>query len=104
MQCLIITGLSGAGKSQAIKYIEDLGYFCVDNMLPDLISSFITLCHSNGRDIAKIAFVVDSRSGVQFDTLLHEIDQTDLMDVDVKLIFLEASDEVIVRRYKESIR
>ncbi len=104
MQCLIITGISGAGKSQAIKYIEDLGYFCVDNMLPDLITSFITLCHSNGRDITKVAFVVDSRSGDQFDVLLKEMNQTDLMDVDVKLIFLEASDEVIIRRYKESRR
>ncbi|MBE7042168.1 MAG: RNase adapter RapZ [Ruminococcaceae bacterium] len=104
MQCLIITGISGAGKSQAIKYIEDLGYFCVDNMLPDLISSFITLCHSNRRDIEKVAFVVDSRSGDQFDVLLREMEQTDLMDVDVKLIFLEASDEVIIRRYKETRR
>lgn len=104
MQCLIITGISGAGKSQAIKYIEDLGYFCVDNMLPDLISSFITLCHSNGRNITKVAFVVDSRSGDQFDALLREMDQTDLMDVEVKLIFLEASDDVIIRRYKESRR
>lgn len=104
MQCLIITGLSGAGKSQAIKYIEDLGYFCVDNMLPDLITSFITLCHSNGREITRVAFVIDSRSGDQFDCLLREMDQTDLMDVEVKLIYLEASDEVIVRRYKESRR
>ncbi len=104
MQCLIITGLSGAGKSQAIKYIEDLGYFCVDNMLPDLISSFITLCHNNRRDLTRVAFVVDSRSGEGFDTLLNEINQTDLMDVTVKSIFLEASDEVIIRRYKESRR
>ena len=48
MNCLIVTGLSGAGKSQAIKYIEDLGYFCVDNMLPDLILSLIHICVPNG--------------------------------------------------------
>lgn len=51
MNCLIVTGLSGAGKSQAIKYIEDLGYFCVDNMLPDLIPSFISLCHETKKEI-----------------------------------------------------
>lgn len=103
MQCLIVTGISGAGKSQAIKYIEDLGFFCVDNLLPDLITSFITLCHNNRKDITRVAFVVDSRSG-RLDSLLSEIEQTDLMDADVKLIFLEASDEVIIRRYKETRR
>ena len=104
MNCLIVTGLSGAGKSQAIKYIEDLGYFCVDNMLPDLIPSFISLCHETKKEINRVAFVVDARSGDSFDRLLEEISNTELLNIDCKIIYLEASDDVIIRRYKESRR
>lgn len=106
MNCLIITGLSGAGKSQAIKYMEDIGYFCIDNMLPDLIPSFLSLCHETRRDINRVAFVVDSRSGdaKAFDGLLDALSNSELLNMDYKIIYLEASEEVIVRRYKESRR
>jgi len=102
MKCLIVTGLSGAGKSHAIKYIEDLGYFCVDNMLPDIIPSFISMLAE--KDISRAAFVVDSRSGNVFDNLIEEFEVLRRSGVSCKVIYLEADDEIIIRRYKESRR
>lgn len=103
MECLIITGLSGAGKSQTKKYIEDLGYFCVDNMIAELVASFIDLCLSTRREIEKIAFVIDTRSGADFNAFIKWLN-SDKCRVNYKIIYLEASDDVIVRRYKESRR
>ena len=103
MECLIITGLSGAGKSQAEKYIEDLGYFCVDNMIPELVPSFIDLCLSTRKEIEKIAFVIDTRSSADFDKFIAWL-ASEQCGVNCKIIYLEARDEVIVRRYKESRR
>ncbi len=103
MKCLIVTGLSGAGKSQAIKYIEDLGYFCVDNMLPDLVPSFVQLCENTRKELDKVAFVIDTRSGSSFDNLLLWLKQQESR-IKYKIVFLEAADDVIVRRYKESRR
>ena len=103
MECLIITGLSGAGKSQAEKYIEDLGYFCVDNMIPELVPSFIDLCLCTRKEIEKIAFVIDTRSGTGFDKFISWLN-SEQCGVNYKIIYLEAKDDVIVRRYKESRR
>lgn len=103
MECLIITGLSGAGKSQAKKYIEDLGYFCVDNMMSELVPSFIDLCLSTRKEIEKIAFVIDTRSGADFNAFIKWLN-SDNCRVNYKIIYLEARDDVIVRRYKESRR
>ena len=103
MNCLIVTGLSGAGRSQAIKYIEDLGYFCVDNMLPELVPSFLELCEHNHREFQRIAFVIDARSGSSFDNLIDMIRNSDGC-IRYRIIYLEANDDVIVRRYKESRR
>lgn len=103
MNCLIVTGLSGAGRSQAIKYIEDLGYFCVDNMLPELVPSFLDVCDRSLRDFERVAFVIDARSGSSFDNLIDLIHNSDGR-IKFRIIYLEANDDVIVRRYKESRR
>jgi len=101
---VIVTGLSGAGKTQAIRYFEDLGFFCVDNLPPALIPKFAELClHSSGR-VGRIAVVTDARGGAFFDDLLTSLDELRGMGVDSRILFLEASDEALVNRYKETRR
>ena len=106
MKCIIVTGFSGAGKSNVIKYLEDIGYFCVDNMLPTLISGFIQACSHSRKKIDKVALVVDARGGEFFDALLEELDNLDIPNctVDLKILFLEAKHDVLVSRYKETRR
>lgn len=104
MKIIIITGMSGAGKSQAIQILEDLGYFCVDNIPPQLIVTFINLCQQSATEIEKIALVTDVRGDIFLDgkdTLLAEYKAT---REDLKLIFLDARDEVLVSRYQETRR
>lgn len=101
---LIITGLSGAGKTQVINCLEDIGYYCVDNLPPTLISKFVELSiHSEGK-IKKIALVIDVRGGEFFDDLSEALGDLKEEGIRHEIIFLEASDEVLVRRYKESRR
>jgi UPF0042 nucleotide-binding protein len=101
---LIITGLSGAGKTQVINCLEDIGYYCVDNLPPTLISKFVELSiHSEG-NIRKIALVIDVRGGNFFDDLSEALGELKKEEIRHEIIFLEASDEVLVRRYKESRR
>jgi len=101
---VIVTGLSGAGKTQAIRYFEDLGFFCVDNLPPALITKFAELCaHSCGR-VGRVAVVTDARGGAFFDDLLASLDELRGIGVGYQILFLEASDEVLVNRYKETRR
>lgn len=101
---VIVTGLSGAGKTQALRCLEDMGYFCVDNLPPALIPKFAELCAQSGRHINNIALVVDIRGGEFFQTLSEVLDEMERGDVSFEVLFLEASDETLVRRYKESRR
>ncbi|MCI5898083.1 MAG: RNase adapter RapZ [Anaerovoracaceae bacterium] len=101
MDVIIVTGLSGAGKSQASKCLEDLGYYCVDNMPPALIQSFLELTVQN---IEKAAFVVDIRGGEFFDDLKTVIENLKRSKLEHRVLFLEASDEILIRRYKETRR
>lgn len=101
---VIVTGLSGAGKTQAIRYFEDLGFFCVDNLPPALIPKFAELCaHSDGR-VGRVAVVTDARGGAFFDDLQASLDELKGMGVGYQILFLEASDEALVNRYKETRR
>jgi UPF0042 nucleotide-binding protein len=102
MEFMIVTGLSGAGKSQAINCLEDLGYYCIDNMPPTLIKHFIDLAVQG--KIEKAAFVIDIRGGEFFGDLLKGLEDLKKAGVDYKVLFLEASDEVLIRRYKETRR
>lgn len=103
MEFLIITGLSGSGKSQAVNVLEDIGFFCIDNMPPQLIPKFAEICKENG-SIEKVAIVTDIRGGSLFLDLKENIDSLKSGGIDVKLLFVNASHEVIKRRYKETRR
>ena len=104
MEVVIITGLSGSGKSKAADWFEDKGYYCIDNMPPALIKSFMELA-TGDRKIDKVAFVVDIRGGKFFDALkdaVVSLKQND--EIDFKILFIEASDTILVRRFKEARR
>ena len=104
METIIGTGLSGAGKSQAIHCMEDLGYYCIDNMPPRLMSDFLKLAQNGSESIEKVAFVIDIRGGEFFKELKISIDELRDQGVEFKIMFLEANDAVLVRRYKETRR
>jgi len=101
---VIVTGLSGAGKTQAVRYLEDLGFFCVDNLPPALIPKFAELCAQAASRINKIALVVDIRGGEFFDTLFAVLAELDERGLGYEILFLDASNETLVRRFKESRR
>ena len=103
MKAVIITGLSGAGKTQAIDCLEDMGYYCIDNMPPALIRSFIDLT-ANGKGIDKAAFIIDVRGGSLFDDLKESLDELKNDGIDYKILYLEASDSTLIRRYNETRR
>jgi RNase adapter protein RapZ len=104
MRFIIITGLSGAGKSLTVKCMEDLGYYCVDNLPPVLIPRFAELCEKTKGTIDKIALVMDIRGGLFFDELFNSLDAFKKLGYDYEILFLDASDEVLVKRYKETRR
>jgi UPF0042 nucleotide-binding protein len=104
LRFVIITGLSGAGKSFAIKCLEDLGYFCVDNLPTTLIPTFAELCAQSSREIERIALGVDVREGEYLAHLLEILDELRGRGHVPEVLFLEAADEVLVRRYHETRR
>lgn len=104
MEVVIITGMSGAGKSASSDIFEDLGYYTLDNMPPSLLLSFIDLTTKSKKKINKIACVVDIRGGEFFDDLMKSITLLKNQSIDVKILYLDASDEILIRRYKEHRR
>jgi len=104
MNILIITGMSGAGKSLAVKCLEDIGYYCVDNMPPGLIVKFAELFLKSESKPENIAMVMDIRSGDMLSELLPALQELAELDIQYKILFLEASDRVLINRYKESRR
>ncbi len=104
MEVLIITGMSGAGKTVAVHSVEDLGYFVIDNMIPSLVSKFINVMEES-RQYNKVAMVIDSRARGFYDQLGGTIaDLRERHDLHVNVIFLDATDERLVSRYKETRR
>ncbi|MEC9488356.1 MAG: RNase adapter RapZ [Halanaerobium sp.] len=101
---LIITGMSGAGKTQALKIIEDMGYFCIDNLPPALISKFGQLIGHSGEKLQRVAVVIDIRGRGFFDHLVQELEGLEREGLNYQILFLEASDQTLVRRYKETRR
>jgi UPF0042 nucleotide-binding protein len=101
---VIITGMSGAGKTQVVRAMEDLGYFCVDNLPPMLIPKFAELCSQSAGRVNKIALVVDIRGGEFFDALVQILEDMETQGFVYEIVFLEASDETLIRRYKETRR
>jgi len=104
MKFLILTGLSGAGKTEAIRCLEDIGYFCIDNMPPTLIPKFAEACFKTDGKIDRIALVIDIRGGEFFGDIYESLLYLNEHKFDYEILFLEASDEVLVKRYKESRR
>ncbi len=102
MEQLIITGMSGAGKSQAVKALEDIGFYCVDNLPPALIEKFMDLCDRGAEAPTRVALVTDVRSGPMFDDL-HALLQG-AKKGDYKILFLDCDDQVLCRRFKETRR
>ncbi|MDD6824644.1 MAG: RNase adapter RapZ [Oscillospiraceae bacterium] len=103
MQFLIVTGLSGSGKSCAMNILEDIGFYCIDNLPPQLLPKFVDVCRDGKMD--KIALAVDIRSGDMFsEEILHSLEEMKNEHFDFKMLYLESSDEVIIKRYKETRR
>ncbi|MDI6711260.1 MAG: RNase adapter RapZ [Bacillota bacterium] len=101
---VIITGLSGAGKTLAVRSLEDLGFFCVDNLPPQLIPKFAELCAQTAGKINRVALVIDVRGGEFFRDLVEVLKDLKQQGVSYTILFLEASNEALVRRFKESRR
>lgn len=104
MRFVIITGLSGAGKSQAVKYMEDFGFYCVDNLPPTLIPKFAELCHQSQGALDKVALVIDIRGGMFFDDLASSLQSMEKLGYKYEILFLDASDNVLIKRFKETRR
>ena len=105
MRLVIVTGLSGAGKSTALKMLEDARYFCVDNLPIPLVSKFVSLMAGmQGEDVQNAAIGIDARSGRSLEELEHVLDQLNEAGYEFEILFLDADDRVLVKRYKESRR
>ena len=104
IELLIITGMSGAGKSQAVEVLEDNGYYCVDNVPPEFIGKFAALPIGKRRNIENIALVVDVRSYDMFEGLQLCLDELEGSGAGYKILFLDCADEVLAARYKETRR
>lgn len=104
LQLMIVTGTSGSGKTQALKCLEDIGFFCVDNLPPALFQKFTELCLQPEKDVKKVALGIDIRERAFFDDLFSNLDMLQQDGCQVELLFLEAHDDVLVRRFSESRR
>lgn len=105
MEVVIITGLSGAGKTKATDWFEDQGYYCIDNMPPALIKNFIELAMTGSQNLEKAAFVVDIRGGnflANLEKVFSNLSEDE--NIKLKILFMEASNEVLIRRYNEARR
>ena len=104
MKFLIISGLSGAGKSRAADALEDLDYYCVDNLPTALLTKFAELCLAMGGRYERVALVTDVRGQESFTELFEELKKLEQMGIDYQILYMEAADAAIVQRYKESRR
>ncbi len=105
MQLIIITGMSGSGKSTAMKVLEDIGFYCIDNLPPQFIPNFADVCARTGGSLNKVAIAVDIRTGDMFSEIheiIHKLKEG--MPGEVKIIFMESSDDILIQRYKETRR
>ena len=101
MEFIIVTGMSGAGKSAALKFLEDLGFFCVDNLPPLLIPKFAEVCFKPGTEIERVALGIDIRGGKLFNDLFATLDT---LAQKYNILFLDASDDILLKRFKETRR
>lgn len=104
LNIIIITGFSGAGKTQAVNCLEDIGYYCVDNLPPALLPKFVEMALQSDGRLDKIALVIDVRGGSFFQDLASALQELQDNHINYQIIFLEAADDVLVSRFKESRR
>ena len=104
MQLVIVTGMSGAGKSRVIDTLEDIGFFCVDNMTPKLMPTFVQLLEDSAETREKVAIAADIRLGGSFLHLFNALEELKKMDCEYKILFIDAENDVIIRRYQETRR
>ncbi|MHA6260745.1 RNase adapter RapZ [Sporosarcina sp. CAU 1771] len=105
MELVIITGMSGAGKTVAMQSFEDLGFYCIDNLPPELLVTFLDLMTKSENRMRRIVAVMDTRGGDLFDSLMGAVDDLIAREgISSRILFLDANDEALVRRYKESRR
>ncbi len=104
MEFIFVTGMSGAGKSSAADALEDLGYYCIDNIPPALIPSFVDLAVKGDLEFTKMAIVTDTRSGESFANINDIFNTLAGSDINFKILFLDASDSKLARRYSETRR
>lgn len=104
MRFVIVTGMSGAGKSTTLKKLEDIGYFCVDNLPVQLITRFAQIAYGNDSDINNVAIGVDIRSGVYLKQLLDCLSQLKDEKINYEILFLDSNDDILIKRYKETRR
>lgn len=104
MEFVIISGMSGAGKSRAATFMEDMGYFCVDNLPVPLIPKFAELGMAGSEEYDRVVLVTDVRAGTMFDGLFRALDELESMKCPYRILFMDASDDVIIKRYKETRR
>ncbi len=104
MQFVIVSGLSGAGKSKTASFLEDLGFYCVDNMPVDLIPQFAQLCMATKGRYERVALVTDVRASLTFEGLFKALEGLDQMRLQYTILFVEAQTDTIIKRYKETRR
>ena len=104
MRFVIFTGLSGAGKSTALKMLEDMGYFCVDNLPIPLLPGFVQMLQNTDTEMKKVALGLDVRSGQDLSGLKENLEAMDRDRIGYEILFLDANDAVLVKRYKETRR
>ena len=102
MKFVIVTGLSGAGKTQTIQVMEDMGFYCIDNMPPKLIPNFVEICYQS--KLTRVAVVTDLRGGEMFKDIYVTLKNLKASSYDFSIIFLTASNETLLKRYKETRR
>lgn len=104
MRFVIVTGMSGAGKSTTLKMLEDVGYFCVDNLPIALVGKFAELIYQKNREITKAALGIDIRSGQALENLEEVLEEMTGRNFPYEILFLDASNETLIKRYKETRR
>ncbi|MBR6543329.1 MAG: RNase adapter RapZ [Anaerotignum sp.] len=104
MRFVIVTGMSGAGKTSVLKFLEDINFFCVDNLPPALLPKFAELCYEQEGEIERVAMGIDIRGGKLFDDLFEVLSSLQEKGYEYEILFLDASDEVLIKRYKETRR
>ena len=104
MKFVIVTGLSGSGKSEAMRVLEDMGYYCVDNLPPALITKFAELCYQPNSSIDKVALGIDVRGRKFFEKLYESLNYLEEQNYEYEILYLDCSDDVLIKRYKMTRR